>query len=300
MMRRPGPRGFTLMEVLMVFAIISIFLSVLLPAILGAREASRRTQCENNLKQIMLAIQNYGETFQVFPPGVVNESGPIANQDKGYHVSWAVQLLPYMEQSMLASSVDTGSSIYSPANWKVRSTFISILSCPSDPGPAQGPSRVAQNSYAAVHSDVELPIDAGNSGVFFLNSKLRYEGIPDGTSQTIFVGEKPRNDLDLGWVSGTRATLRNTGTPINSGDLLHSRTPVKMWGADGRTLDGSPFIPDPKNPYLVGGFGSHHEHGANFGFGDGSVRFVSETVQRDVYRRLANRADGEMISDGDF
>ena len=124
---------------------------------------------------------------------------------------------------------------------------------------------------AAAIGSVEAPIAADNRGVLFLNSHVRRDEITDGTSHTLFVGEKLADVDDLGWMSGTRATLRNTGTPPNE--------------------------PPPAEPNIiyVGGFGSPHSGGANIGFGDGSVKFVPDTIDIDVWRQLGNRADGKLL-----
>ncbi len=130
------------------------------------------------------------------------------------------------------------------------------------------------SSYAGCHHDVEAPIDVKNHGVFFLNSRITRDDITDGTSFTIFFGEKKIQDDDLGWLSGTRATLRNTGAAINA-----------TAGSQGD---------------LVGGFGSYHPGGGNFAFGDGRVRFISERIDPGVYRRLGHRSDGDLIGGDAF
>jgi prepilin-type processing-associated H-X9-DG protein len=109
--------------------------------------------------------------------------------------------------------------------------------------------------------------------VFYLNSTVRYEDLEDGSSNTIFVGEKLQGPADLGWASGTRGTLRNTGTALNS-----------------------PVVSTPKNKDPVGGFSSVHPGGANFAFGDGSVKFLKSGISPAVFRLLGNRADGEIVS----
>src|SRR5512136_477151 len=97
-MRYKKNRAFTLVELLVVIAIIGILIALLLPAVQAAREAARRSSCLNNLTQLGLAVQNYEMARRTYPPGTINETGPIVNQPTGYHMSWLVQILPYMEE----------------------------------------------------------------------------------------------------------------------------------------------------------------------------------------------------------
>ena len=191
------------------------------------------------------------------------------------------------------AAADDRLGVYAPSNGGLRTTRLRTLLCPSDPGPLTRNDGTAENNYAGCHHDVEAPIDADNHGVLFLNSQIRYENIEDGLSATLMIGEKLRNGFDLGWASGTRASLRNTGSPINSGDLLYAKTRINSWG-DGTKILDSGKLPDPTNPFLVGGFGSRHSRGANFAFCDGSVRFLSETIDRRSYQSLGHRADGDL------
>ncbi len=172
--------------------------------------------------------------------------------------------------------VDFEVSVYAPENVTVAQTKIRSLLCPSDPQRPTIPwTNRPVSSYAGCHHDVEAPIDVNNHGVFFLNSRIRRDDILDGNFCTIFVGEKRVAETgDRGWMSGTRASLRNTGAPINA-------------------LEGT----DPK---LVGGYASFHQGGADFGFGDGSVRWLSERINPDVYHRLGHRDDGEPIDANGF
>jgi prepilin-type processing-associated H-X9-DG protein len=174
--------------------------------------------------------------------------------------------------------------VYDETNRTVATTGLNTLTCPSDPITG-APGADRRDSYAACHHDVEAPIDVDNHGVFFLNSHVRREDITDGTSFTFFVGEKPLKTTDLGWASGTRATLRNTGTRLNDPATLR---------------DDLTGLPGAAEALAVGGFGSYHPGGAHFGFGDGSVRFISESINLSVYRHLGNREDGELISASDF
>jgi prepilin-type N-terminal cleavage/methylation domain-containing protein/prepilin-type processing-associated H-X9-DG protein len=290
--------GFTLIELLVVIAIIAVLIALLLPAVQAAREAARRTQCINNLVQIGVAINNYESAFEMFPPGVVNPTGPIVNVPKGYHVSWMVQILPYMEQTNTFKKVDFSTGVYSPTNDTVRLHLIHVYLCPSDSGP-RSTTSAAENNYAACYNDVEAPIDVKNTGVFYLNSSTRYEQITDGSSNTFFVGEKLLASSDLGWMSGTRATLRNTDSPPTGGRF--GGTPPPNFGtvidADGNEQAAAtpePGQPDPR--LLVGGFSSRHSGGSNFLFGDGSVKFIKGSIRAGVYKHLGNRSDGEMIS----
>jgi prepilin-type N-terminal cleavage/methylation domain-containing protein/prepilin-type processing-associated H-X9-DG protein len=302
---RPRP-GFTLIELLVVIAIISVLIALLLPAVQAAREAARRVQCVNNLMQLGIAVHNYESCYEQLPPGTVNPTGPIQSATNGYHASWTLQMLPFLEQSAVAKKFNDLVSVYAPENTSARKIVINSLLCPSDSGPhSRSSDGVALNSYAACHHDVEAPIDANNKGTFFLNSHIRGEDVADGTSNTIYFGEKLRDASELGWASGTRATLRNTGTPIN-------QTRVGVIGFLANEEETAPGDDASSNPNagagtgagsalnLVGGFGSPHPGGSNFSFGDGSVRFLKNSINPKVYRYLGNRADGEMISGDQF
>jgi prepilin-type processing-associated H-X9-DG protein len=278
------PAGITITEIVVVIGIVGLSLSVMVSGIVRSRGASRRVSCLNNLRQIALALHNYESEYQSLPSGVGNPDGPIHSRREGLHVSWVLSLLPFMEQWQLSSVIDQSISVYDPANTKVTTSIRSLL-CPEDPagGTAPRPWAAGMGSYAGCHHDVEAPIDVDNHGVFFLNSRIRHEDIPDGSSHTIVVGEKPLIVGDLGWASGTRATLRNMGARLNDPATFR------------------PVPPEASNDDLfVGGFASYHHGGANFAFGDGSIRFIRETVDPGVYRLLGHRADGELISDDAF
>jgi len=209
--------AFTLIEMLVVITIIAILVALLLPAIQQVREAARRTQCINNLAQLSIALHNYQSSFNCLPPGVVNESGPIQNIEEGYHMSWIVQSLPMMDQRTLFQRIDFDQGAYGTTNTMFRSTPMSALICPSDPG-RSATGTVFTSSYAGVTGGEDVPVDTKNNGLFFLNSSIAYRQIRDGTSNTFMFGERRADDItnsDLGWMSGTAATLRNTHVASN-------------------------------------------------------------------------------------
>ena len=204
--RLHGRRAFTLIELLVVIAIIAVLISLLLPAVQSAREAARRAQCANNLMQLGITLQNYESSHERLPPGVVNQTSPVLDQPKGYHFGWLTQILPYCEQRNVYNHFNFKVGLYETQNSTVRTMLIGSFLCPSDPGPTRGAGLVAMTNYAGSQNDREAPITADNKGVFFLNSSIRYEDVTDGTSQTVFLGEKRNDGLDLGWASGTRAS----------------------------------------------------------------------------------------------
>lgn len=277
---RPASRGFTLIELLVVISIISILIAMLLPALQSAREAARRTSCWNNMAQLGLALHDYEYHYETFPPGVTNPDGPIRNEAEGIHVSWVVKILPYMEERAVFKQFDQAAGAYAAANSEARSASIPVLECPSVPNMGEPDDGVQRISYAGCHHDTESPIDKDNHGLLFLNSRVRYSDIFDGSSKTILLGEMLVSENSLGWASGTRATLRNTGSFEQSG------------------LPGSAAEEFVEDPLYVGGFGSFHAGDlANFVFADGSVRALSQSIEPKLFRQLGHRADGEIIKD---
>ncbi|MGA0038609.1 MAG: DUF1559 domain-containing protein [Pirellulales bacterium] len=270
--------AFTLVELLVVIAIIGILVSLLLPAVQAAREAARRCNCANNVTQLGLAIHNYEFHMEHFPAGVTNPDGPIRSVEEGSHISWLVRILPYMEQQALARNFQEEAGAYGEANREVRAAVISTFLCPSsgEPhSPALRAKQIGHTTYAGCHHDAESPIDVTNHGVLFLNSKTRFSDIEDGSSNTLLIGEHFLGAEDLGWISGTRSTLRNTS-------LVEE--PQQQTGIEAAPLD----------PLVVGGFGSYHPGMSMIGMADGSTRALVNTVAPEVLHQLGHRSDGEI------
>lgn len=265
-------RAITLLETLTVISIIGVLIAMLLPALQNARESARRAECANNLIQLIIAVNHYETSHRSFPPGSIEKKGPIVNaaNPASYHHNWLSHTLPYFEESIAYRNIDFRVSVYHPKNAPVAAILPSVLHCSSASWP------MGDSCYAAVHHDVEAPIDVGNNGVFFLNSHVRLKEVSDGMSNTIFLGEKWVDNVDFGWLSGTRSTLRNAGTSFLDGRY---RAGPPVWGG---TLAE------------VGGFASAHLEGVQFAFGDGSVRFLHDSVDLKLLQQLAHRCDGQL------
>lgn len=318
--------GFTLIELLVVIAIIAVLIALLLPAVQQAREAARRTQCKNNMMQLGLALSNYMMAHEVLPPGTQNNVGPILSKEGGgYHMGWMTQILPYMEQQNVYDHIDFTKIVYDQANVPPRQQRISAFVCPSDPGNG-GSQAIAVTSYCGVHNDFETPIDVNQNGVLFLNSAIRYEQIRDGSSNTIFVMESRLSSAsDLGWMSGTRSSLRNAviRDPISpatgageaapgaaseagagAGEPVPAVQPEPTYRLHPVTISGANFgnirqelARLEAGTEVVGGPSSFHVGGGHFLMGDGAVRFISQNIDPITFRNLAHRADGKMLKD---
>jgi len=296
--------AFTLVELLVVIAIIGVLVALLLPAIQAAREASRRSQCSNNLKQIGLAVHNFELSHKRLPPGARYNSG---GTRRG---SIFLFLLPYLEETGLSSSIDLKSEnldkdVAKGAN--VRSQAVSTFICPSDNhegtymdsalqnyAASRGPTALYENPNcscplpAAWTSFVLAPLDDPNNfaGPFTrVGSRAKLSQITDGVSKTIFFGEVRPNCSDhirTGWAftnngNGYCATL----IPINY-DSCNEESP----DACARPCNWTTEV----------GFKSAHSGGAQFLLGDGSVHFVPESIDHQTYQNLGAKSDGNAVA----
>jgi prepilin-type N-terminal cleavage/methylation domain-containing protein len=266
--------AFTLVELLVVITIIGILTAIMLPAVMAAREAGRRMSCLNNLFQIGVALNNYDSAHNMLPPGDTDKQGPVRNIPQGYQMSWLTTMLPYMDEGVVFRRIDSSVGIYDTKNSEARSIKIPVLICPSA-SPVRDNFPVSD--YAGCQNDVEAPINTDNHGVLFLNSHIAQKDVTDGLAHTIYVGEKLPDRLDQGWMSGTRATLRNTGTAPSSGASTFTAANAA-----------------PPNDLWVGGFASEHYAACNYLFGDGRADSISNCIDMTVLQQLGNRADGKV------
>ena len=267
--------GFTLVELLVVIAIIGILMGMAVPAMQNMRELSRRSNCQQNLTQLSLAISNYSNRYGHYPIGTVADMGPIRSEAKGFHHNWISGLLPMLDAENVSSAVDRTVSVYAKSNDAVRQLQIPVLRCPSA-------TDVRDNTtcYAGMTSSAETPIDETNDGVFILNRPIHDADISDGLGYTLFVGEKISDfEDDLGWISGTRSSLRNAGHRIND-ELVRIR--------------GVQTAKTQVGPLYVGGLASDHPGGAYVLFGSGEHEFLSKSTDAILLSQMTSRADGSI------
>ncbi|EAQ82211.1 DUF1559 domain-containing protein [Blastopirellula marina] len=294
--------GFTLVELLVVIAIIGVLIALLLPAVQQAREAARKMQCGNNLKQIGLALHNYHDTNGRFPPGYymgLNQSGTAENL---LRYSWFQSLLPFVEQTALFDSVQTDIQAGRlPWEFTQRQTIVNGFMCPSDPAnPKVGPLRGFHGNYVVSHGSHSLKNadnDRKADGMFFVESRIRIADVVDGTSNVAMLGEiiLVPDDIDrrgayymTGW-NNANVTLALRDTPnSDSPDTANSATIV----------DYPPRAPGvATTEWCRMGSRSYHPGGVLVGRADASVGFVTETIDLTTWNRFGSRNDGEVLGE---
>lgn len=298
-------RAFTLIELLVVIAIISILVATMLPTITASRETARQKQCEQRMIELARVCQDYEMAEGHLPMGVNDPGDVIRNEPQGLHQSWVIPLLSYLGQPLAAEKLNREDSVYAPSNAEIRALTIRQLLCPS--GNALN-DDIGHSHYAGVYHHLEAPIAANNQGLLFLRSEIRSSEIRDGQGYTLLFGEKVLVPEDLGWISGTRATLRNTGTPPNSEAVDGYVNSVQLVDPSDREPPAeaaeseatSPTADEPAADndafvLAVGGFGSGHPGGVLFVFADGNTTFISNGIDPVLYRQLGSRDDGSLI-----
>lgn len=316
--------GFTLVELLVVIAIIGVLIALLLPAVQAAREAARRTQCINNLKQIGLGMHTHHDVNKRFPPGCANDTGKFGIGTAGWGSSWAVYILPYIEQNNIYQNWDfQANSGYTNTTNKAlaNSTTIEAYECPSSTAGQYARETIQMIDYAGIAGAVNATMTSytetrnhsGNDGIssiggcLFNQSEIGFQSITDGSSNTILVGEVGR---DVESSTGTKYPNYRPGGPY--GWTMGSNN---AWnGSDNRQFNCVAFR-HPIGTYTdatwtsgpvmsTHGIGadvgvnfplnSQHPTGINALFADGSVHFLSDTSDVNVIGLQCTRDDGQV------
>jgi prepilin-type N-terminal cleavage/methylation domain-containing protein len=293
-------RGFTLIELLVVIAIIAILIGLLLPAVQKVRAAAARTQCSNNLKQIGLALHNYHDSNEHFPPGY-SDLASWPNSDAGPGWGWGAFILPYLEQGNLHRQINFNLSVGDPASASVRTTFLSVFYCPADKrvgtftatdGGANS-WTLAQGSYVACNGNdgVDDNTTPPHTGAFVRGIiGFRIAEITDGLSNTFFVGERCTTMSLSTWVG-----------IIPGAQVPSVRAPGSFSGASALVLGHcGPHLPNDNIVTDADAMSSAHPAGVQFLLGDGSVRGINNSIAMAVYDALATRAGGEPIDGGGY
>ncbi len=324
-------RAFTLIELLVVIAIIAILVALLLPAVQQAREAARRTQCKNNLKQLGIALHNYHDTYTCFPPAHIRtqSAAPATGAITGWRgFSVHSMLLPYIEQANLYQSIDFNTYFDQANNTVARRTRITAFLCPSDT-PYRGADQ-GNNSYpGSMGPNLGQYVNINlRNGIFNFDVVTRMRDVRDGTSNTVAFGEQLIGDANNGsYVQGdvvrgipftgnaagpSPAELDAYGAACNAGISNHHSHNGREWaiGMPAQTLFNTAAPPNWKWPtcQICTGCGwmdsqgifparSRHTGGVQICLADGSVKFVSENIDTQLWQAVGSASGGETIGE---
>jgi prepilin-type N-terminal cleavage/methylation domain-containing protein len=317
-------RGFTLIELLVVIAIIAILIALLLPAVQQAREAARRSQCKNNLKQIGLALHNYHDTFNMLPPGHLRSMPLITSTTASPGVSWDCMILPYVDQAAVYNLIDFGDVYSGTIGWssaqnkRALESTITAYQCPSSVDPTRyqytpagvtynqfvtsygaNASGTVGNAYAGKaaesqsHLDDSWPTDPRFNGPLYIMSNVNMASILDGTSNTVAVAEWN------GGGTGTKALSPTTpyyhlalGTPVVENQA------GRFNGSFGMPLNYQPIAGVAQTSLQnEASFSSFHTGGVQGLLCDGSVRFFNDSIDANAQKALGTRNGGEITSE---
>lgn len=325
--RKKLGRGFTFIELLVVIGIIAILVALLIPAVQSTREAARRMECRNNLKQIGLALHGYHDTVQCFPPGYLTTDSLYPNRrltglNPGAGWAWGAFILPYMEHRSLyeaanfdfsfgsAYTDDTRGFLGFFANKTVMRASVSIFLCPSGGG-SEGPLDFGCSGTHVANAPGQYVASAGwmdtsqppiqGTGLLYPDSRVRIAEVVDGTSSTLMIGERSRNLADAAWpgVLGLDYTppplCTKRSWPVESCVglmfLLMGRSGPSSDILGGTIIEGNAM----NRQAGADGFASLHPGGCLFLFADGSVHFVKETQAPRIFQALSSRNGGEVF-----
>lgn len=309
-MKATNRQGFTLVELLVVIAIIGVLIALLLPAVQQAREAARRMECTNHLKQWALASHNFADTHSEFMPlGAMNSGGTVEDGHTYQRITWPVFLWPFIEQTNLYDQYDITQAFYTSPNINTHRQFVSGYYCPSDKvNVTQAKSdtywRVMGN-YVTNMGNTHLHQNAADQAIFSgspfgVRHMYRFSSLTDGTSNTagfseILIASPDQIDDNRGDM------LNNEGSPgFMSINTPNSRVPDQCRQCTAATTNPSnvayrrmPCSVVADNTEVQIAARSNHPGGVNVSLMDGSVRFVTETVNQNVWKAMLSGHGGE-------
>jgi prepilin-type processing-associated H-X9-DG protein len=285
--------AFTLLELLVIVAIIAVLIGLLLPAVQRVRDAANRTTCRNNLRQIGLALHGYHDSYAVLPPGC----SLLGGRSPYPFVSWNARVLPWLEQAkqweLVIQAYAKDREFRSAAHTTYREVPIKTFACPTDwrvfqPSTAFGAFRVAFTSYLGVEGlDYLTP-----TGCLYLDSRTHLADVIDGLSNTLLVGERPPSvDEQWGWLYAGQGEALCGSVDMVLGVRERNVSPLatQCWGGPYEFGPGS-F----NNLCDTFHFWSPHGQGSHFLLADGSVRFLNYSAAP-LMPALASRAGGETV-----